>query len=103
MLWAWSNGDTEKVRNRRRQVRSQMGAGTSHKWFDFWLAGCVFTILSFCVFSLPLCLCGDLPPLDLQYHLRLQRPTTHIMDVEIDAGKTQELTLDFVMPAWAPG
>ncbi len=41
--------------------------------------------------------------MELQYHLRLLRPTTHIMDVEIDVGKVQEPTLDFVMPAWAPG
>jgi hypothetical protein len=53
--------------------------------------------------SVPLCRCGDLPPLDLQYYLRLPRPTTHIMEVEIDVAKIQEPALDFVMPAWAPG
>ena len=41
--------------------------------------------------------------LDLQYHLRLRRPTTHIMDVEIDAGNVSASSLDFVLPAWAPG
>jgi len=80
-----------------------MGARTSRKWFHSGLAGPVFTFLSFCFFSVPLCLCGDLPPLDLQYYLRLPRPTTHIMDVEIDVGEVQEPALDFVMPAWAPG
>jgi predicted metalloprotease with PDZ domain len=57
----------------------------------------------FLAWSVPLCLGGDLPPLDLQYVLRLQRPTTHIMDVEIDVGKVQEPALGFVMPSWAPG
>ncbi len=42
-------------------------------------------------------------PLDLQYHLRLLRPTTHLLEVEIDAAKVAELSLDFVMPAWSPG
>ena len=61
--------------------------------FGFWFLTC----------SAPRCLGGDLPPLDLQYVLRLQRPTTHIMDVEIDVGKVQEPALGFVLPAWAPG
>ena len=42
-------------------------------------------------------------PLELQYHLRLARPSTHIMEVEIQAGKVAEPALNFVMPAWAPG
>jgi predicted metalloprotease with PDZ domain len=61
--------------------------------FSFW----------FLTFSVPLGFCGDVPPLDLQYHLRLGRPTTHIMDVEIEVGKVQAPALDLVMPAWAPG
>ena len=43
------------------------------------------------------------PALQLTYHLRLARPTTHLVDVEIEAGKADEPALDFVMPAWAPG
>ncbi len=42
-------------------------------------------------------------PLELQYHLRLLRPTTHLLEIEIDAAKIQEASLDFVMPAWSPG
>src|SRR3990172_1000383 len=42
-------------------------------------------------------------PLDLQYHLRLLRPTTHLVEVEIVVAKLTEPTLDLVMPAWAPG
>jgi predicted metalloprotease with PDZ domain len=61
--------------------------------FTFWFLTC----------SVPQCPCGDLPPLDLQYYLRLPRPTTHIMEVEIDVAGAQEPALDFVMPAWAPG
>ena len=81
------------------------GSGTSPKWFDSGLAGGIFAALHLipCFLSLSVCLGADLPPLDLQYHLRLQRPTTHIMDVEIDVGKAQAPALDFVMPAWAPG
>jgi len=43
------------------------------------------------------------PPLELQYHLRLMRPSTHLLGVEITAGKVAEAALDFVLPAWAPG
>jgi len=43
------------------------------------------------------------PPLHLAYHLRLSQPTTHLVDVEIAASEVAEPTVDFVMPAWAPG
>ena len=46
---------------------------------------------------------GGAAPLELKYYLRLTRPSTHIMEVEIEAGKVTAPTLDFVMPAWAPG
>ncbi len=42
-------------------------------------------------------------PLELQYELRLRRPTTHLLEIEITAGRVKEPALDFVMPAWAPG
>ncbi len=42
-------------------------------------------------------------PLSLHYHLILTRPTTHLIDVEIDVSDVNSPTLDFVMPAWAPG
>jgi predicted metalloprotease with PDZ domain len=77
--------------------------GSSRKWFYSGFAGPVLVLLSFCFFFVAPCLCVDLLPLDLQYFVRLPRPTTHIMDVEIDVGKVQEPALDFVMPAWAPG
>ena len=51
-------------------------------------------------------LAGEQPssaPLELQYQLRLQRPTTHLLEIEINAGHVKEPALDFVMPAWAPG
>ena len=43
------------------------------------------------------------PPLGLVYHLRLSRPTTHLLEVEIVANKVGEPSLDFSLPAWAPG
>jgi len=42
-------------------------------------------------------------PLELQYRLRLWRPTTHLVEVQITAAKVAQPALDFVMPAWAPG
>jgi predicted metalloprotease with PDZ domain len=42
-------------------------------------------------------------PLGLQYRLSVTRPTTHLVEVEIRATGVKEPTLDFVMPAWAPG
>jgi predicted metalloprotease with PDZ domain len=42
-------------------------------------------------------------PLELHYQLRLLRPTTHLVEVEIAASGVTEPTLDFAMPAWAPG
>ncbi|MGH9435062.1 MAG: hypothetical protein ACRD06_03575, partial [Terriglobia bacterium] len=41
--------------------------------------------------------------LSLQYHLLLLRPSTHLINVAIDVGNVKDGTLDFVMPAWAPG
>jgi predicted metalloprotease with PDZ domain len=47
---------------------------------------------------------GQTPaPLELNYHLRLARPTTHLVEVQIDAGKVTSSSLDFVLPAWSPG
>jgi predicted metalloprotease with PDZ domain len=43
------------------------------------------------------------PPLELNYHLRLPRPSTHLVEIEIDAAKITTPTLDFVLPAWSPG
>ncbi|MGH9350739.1 MAG: M61 family metallopeptidase [Terriglobia bacterium] len=42
-------------------------------------------------------------PLDLVYHLDLDRPSTHLIDVKIDVSSVNQPSLDFVMPAWAPG
>lgn len=43
------------------------------------------------------------PQLALQYHLRLLRPTTHLVEVEITAAQVAAPVLNFVLPAWAPG
>jgi len=40
---------------------------------------------------------------ELDYTLRVVRPTTHLVDVEILVHKVETANLDFVMPAWAPG
>jgi predicted metalloprotease with PDZ domain len=42
-------------------------------------------------------------PTSLQYHLLLLRPSSHLIDVEIDAKDVQQPFLSFVMPAWSPG
>jgi predicted metalloprotease with PDZ domain len=42
-------------------------------------------------------------PLKLDYHLVVSRPTTHLVEVEIDASGFPSPELDFVMPAWGPG
>jgi predicted metalloprotease with PDZ domain len=42
-------------------------------------------------------------PLDLEYTLRVSRPTTHLVDVGIAVQRVGAADLDFVMPAWAPG
>jgi predicted metalloprotease with PDZ domain len=44
-----------------------------------------------------------LPSLELEYTLRVSRPTTHLVGVEIVARKVTTPSLDFVLPAWAPG
>ena len=41
--------------------------------------------------------------LALDYRLRLARPTSHLVEVEIAAARLREPALDFVMPAWSPG
>jgi predicted metalloprotease with PDZ domain len=56
------------------------------------------------VFSTALALENPSPPqLELQYHLRLLRPTTHLVEVEITAAQVAAPALNFVLPAWAPG
>ncbi|HEY6293690.1 MAG TPA: PDZ domain-containing protein, partial [Terriglobia bacterium] len=42
-------------------------------------------------------------PLQLEYHLRLSQPSTHLAEIEIQAGNVSAATLDFAMPAWSPG
>lgn len=42
-------------------------------------------------------------PLSIVYHLELSRPTTHLIGVKIDVTGVTGSSLDFVMPAWAPG
>ncbi|HLI29465.1 MAG TPA: PDZ domain-containing protein [Terriglobia bacterium] len=42
-------------------------------------------------------------PLGIQYRLQLARPSTHLIGVEIDVTGVRNPSLDFVMPAWAPG
>jgi predicted metalloprotease with PDZ domain len=42
-------------------------------------------------------------PLQLEYHLRIARPSTHLAEVEIDARGVRAPALDFVLPAWSPG
>ncbi len=42
-------------------------------------------------------------PLDLSYHLRLARPNTHLVEVEIDVARITGSSLDFSIPAWSPG
>lgn len=42
-------------------------------------------------------------PLSIGYRLQLARPTSHLLDVEIDVAGVREPSLDFVMPAWSPG
>lgn len=42
-------------------------------------------------------------PLDLAYTVRVDRPTTHLVDIEIIARRVETTNLLFVMPAWGPG
>ncbi len=42
-------------------------------------------------------------PLQLAYSVRVDRPTTHMVDVDIVAGQVQTDSLKFVLPAWGPG
>jgi len=41
--------------------------------------------------------------LDLAYAVRVDRPTTHLVDIEIVARQVETANLKFVMPAWGPG
>jgi len=42
-------------------------------------------------------------PLDLAYTVRVDRPATHMAEIEIVARQIDSPDLRFVMPAWAPG
>jgi predicted metalloprotease with PDZ domain len=41
--------------------------------------------------------------LQLEYQLRIDQPSEHLAEVEIDARGVSSPTLDFAMPAWSPG
>ncbi len=41
--------------------------------------------------------------LQLSYQLRIEQPSEHLAEVEIDARGVSSPALDFVMPAWSPG
>jgi predicted metalloprotease with PDZ domain len=41
--------------------------------------------------------------LELSYRLDMERPSTHLLEVEITAKQVAEPVLRFAMPAWAPG
>ncbi len=42
-------------------------------------------------------------PLELAYTVRVNRPTTHLVDIDIVARQVETPNLLFVMPAWGPG
>ena len=42
-------------------------------------------------------------PLEIGYRVRVERPATHLVDIEIIARKVETPRLTFVLPAWAPG
>jgi predicted metalloprotease with PDZ domain len=42
-------------------------------------------------------------PLELVYTARVERPTAHMLGVDIVARPVESADLDFVLPAWAPG
>jgi predicted metalloprotease with PDZ domain len=42
-------------------------------------------------------------PLELAYTVRVERPTTHLVDIDILAQQVETANLQFVMPAWGPG
>src|SRR5271157_1262513 len=44
-----------------------------------------------------------LRPLELAYTVRVDRPTTHLVDIDIVARQVEPASLKFVMPAWGPG
>ena len=42
-------------------------------------------------------------PLQLSYTVRVERPTTHMVGIDIVAQPVESADLEFVLPAWAPG
>jgi len=43
------------------------------------------------------------PPLELEYKVRVERPLTHMLGIDIVARKVETTDIEFVLPAWAPG
>ena len=42
-------------------------------------------------------------PLELSYTAQVERPTTHVLGIDIVAHQVETAELKFVIPAWAPG
>jgi len=65
-----------------------------------------FWVLSFALASLAVATSSSATaqtPLELNYHLRLSRPATHLVEIEIHAAHVASPAIDFVLPAWSPG
>ncbi|MGH9328030.1 MAG: M61 family metallopeptidase [Terriglobia bacterium] len=65
--------------------------------------GAIAAFLFILLLTAPASFFGASSPLVLEYHLLLLDPASHMVKVVIHAGNVREPSLDFVMPAWAPG
>ena len=57
----------------------------------------------FCTVDLRAAQTASPSPLELTYTARVDRPTTHMLGVDIVARPVESGDLEFVLPAWAPG
>lgn len=89
-----------------RRVTAQFGRHNLHQSIARRRAITPFWVLSVALASLAVgspAVATAQAALELNYHLRLSRPATHILEIEIDAAHVASPAIDFVLPAWSPG
>ena len=58
-------------------------------------------VATICVLALPAAAVSSTDPIN--YELKFERPSTHLLDITIRADGMSGASADFAMPDWAPG
>jgi predicted metalloprotease with PDZ domain len=86
--------------NGTRKLSWPCAAGIRASFYGFLL---VVYLTQGCPAALTAAQGAELSPLELTYTVRVERPTTHLLDIDIAVRQVDTSDLKLVMPAWGPG